>query len=655
MCGIAGLLRPGGAAPARDLAASMADALAHRGPDDRGSWADEEAGVALGHRRLSIVDLTPEGHQPMVSASGRYVVTYNGEVYNHADLRAELERAGRATSWHGHSDTEVFLAALDVWGLLDALERTIGMFALAVWDRQERRLTLVRDRLGIKPLYYGTAQDGALLFGSELKALRRYPAFQPSVDRESMALLLRYGAVPAPRSIYRDVQTLPPGSLVHARLLDGRVVCEAPQPWWSAIEVAREGLVDPFRGTAEDAIEELDALIRSAVRLRMLADVPVGALLSGGVDSSMVVAAAQAQASEPVRTFTIGSDDPRMDESREAAAVASHLGTQHTLLTVSPQDALDLVPTLAEVYDEPFADASQIPTMLVSRLARREVTVALSGDGGDELFGGYTRHVWAGRLDSSARWLPSPVRGLAAAALRAPSAGAWDRAYGAAAPVLPRSLRQRHVGDKVHKLAASLEARTPSALREQAVALWPAGETPVREAEHAADALPGWGGRLDEGDPTTRMLFEDLVTYLPDDILTKVDRASMAYALEARVPLLDHRVVAFAYRLPSTWKVRDGRGKWILRQVLARYLPDSLIDRPKTGFGIPVDEWLRGPLRPWAEDLLAPARIEASGLHVEPILRRWAEHLSGRRNWMQSLWAVLMLQAWLEREHEVAA
>lgn len=644
VCGITGFWQPPtmGAGELQALARAMAERLAHRGPDDAAEWVDEQAGVGLGFRRLAIVDLTPEGRQPMRSESGRYVIAFNGEVFNFGALRRELEAAGHR--FRGHSDTEVILAAVEEWGLAPATRRFVGQFAIALWDRAERALHLVRDRLGIKPLYYGWMGD-TLLFGSELKALHAHPAFRAAIDRGALALFMRHNYVPAPLSVYQGIKKLPPGTILTLGARDA--VESLPAPYWSAREAAEAGSANPFAGGEAEAMRELDALLRDAIRLRMIADVPLGAFLSGGVDSSTVVALMQAQSDRPVKTFTIGFHEGEYNEAAHAAEVARHLGTEHTELYVTPDQARAVIPQLPTMYDEPFADSSQIPTYLVSALAREHVTVSLSGDGGDELFGGYNRYFWGRAIWRRVGRLPSPVRGLAARTITAISPQGWDRQYAHLRPLLPSGLRQRQPGDKLHKLAEVLAVASPEELYQGLVSHWKRPAELVIDGHEPATAITDRSRWARLPDFTQRMMYLDLVSYLPDDILAKVDRASMATSLEARVPLLDHRVVEFAARLPLALKIRDGQGKWLLRQVLYQYVPPGLIERPKMGFGVPIDAWLRGPLREWAEDLLDERRLCREGVfNPGPIRAKWAEHLAGTRNWQYYLWDVLQFQAW---------
>lgn len=622
----------------------MTDTLAHRGPDDGGVWEDRRAGVALGNRRLAIVDLSPEGHQPMCSADGRYMLAFNGEIYNYKALLTELEGLGHA--FRGHSDTEVMLAAFTEWGIEGGLARFNGMFAFALWDREERVLHLSRDRLGEKPLYYGW-MGGALLFGSELKALRAHPRFRGRVSRDALSLYLRHNYIPAPYTIYEGVHKLPPGTRI---VLEEGGASSGPIPYWSAREAAERGVAEPFGGSEDEAIQELDVLVRDSVALRMVADVPLGAFLSGGIDSSTVVSAMQAQSERPVKTFSIGFHEEAYSEAEHAKKVARHLGTEHTELYLTAGETMDVIPRLPHMYDEPFSDSSQIPTHLVSALAREHVTVSLSGDGGDELFGGYKRYLLGRDLWGRIGRVPRPGRRAVGRALAAVPAETLDRRLGGRLSHLAgRYGRNGAVGDKLHKLAGLLSVEGPEAMYHGMVSHWREPASLVLGATEPPTALTDRSRWADVGDFTHQMMYLDTVSYLPDDILAKVDRASMAVSLEGRVPFLDHRLVEFAWSLPLSMKVRDGQGKWVLRRVLDRYVPRELIERPKMGFGVPVGDWLRGPLRGWAEGLLSEGRLREEGyLDPAPIREKWDEHLSGRRNWQGHLWDVLMFEAWLE-------
>jgi asparagine synthase (glutamine-hydrolysing) len=640
MCGIAGVLTSAGSAraPLERDATAMADSIAHRGPDDHGLWSDPDAGIALTQRRLSIVDLSPAGHQPMISADGRYVIVFNGEIYNFQDLRPDLE--ARGSRFRGHSDTEVMLEAIAAYGIATTVKRLIGMFAIVVWDRRDRTLTLVRDRLGIKPLYWAKF-GGLFLFGSELKALRAYPGWTARIDRGAVGAFMRHNYIPAPHSIYQGVNMLEPGRILTL-------------PWggepqiarfWDARAVARAGLADPLRLSDRELTDRLEALLLDSVRRRMVADVPVGAFLSGGIDSSTVAALMQAANAGPVRTYAIGFDIAGFNEAPQAAAVARHLGTEHTELTVTSQQALDVIPRLADMYDEPFADSSQIPTYLVSAMTRQHVTVALSGDGGDELFAGYNRYQLAQKFWRNLALVPRPLRHAAARLMRALPADRWSSLF----DLLPHGLLPAQAGDKLHKLASVLALDDVGAIYRRLVTHWEPATIMPGIAEPKG---PLWDDTIASDFPggLERLQYLDQVTYLPDDILTKVDRASMAVALEARVPLLDHRVVEFAWRIPRRDLIRNGVSKWPLRQVLYRHVPSELVDRPKMGFGVPLGEWLRGPLRDWAEALLDKRRLEEAGLvDAATVRRHWQEHLAGQRNWQYLLWDVLMLEAWRER------
>jgi asparagine synthase (glutamine-hydrolysing) len=637
MCGIAGFLdleRRSGSQELDALGRAMAAMLHHRGPDAEGVWSDAEAGVVLGHRRLSIVDLSTAGAQPMVSSCGRCVISYNGEIYNAADLRPELEAKGRR--FKGHSDTEVLVEAIAEWGLGESVERLIGMFAFAVWDRQTRLLSLVRDRLGIKPLYYGR-QNGRFIFASELKAFEALPDWCPKVNPDALAAYMRLAYVPSPHAIYRDIYKLEPG---HIAVTDaaGQVETSA---FWSVAAAAERGKAEQLDLGDAEACDALESLLGDAVGRRLVADVPLGAFLSGGIDSSVVAAMMRARSNAAVRTYSIGFKEEGFDEAPHARAVAKHLGTEHTELYVSPQEALAVIPQLPTIYDEPFADSSQVPTYLLSKLTRQHVTVALSGDGGDELFAGYSRH----RFARAASNVPAPLRRALACGLGIAGPAMWDRLF----RMVPARRRPSLGADKMYKAALLFRGGGEEGYRSL-VSAWEDPDSIVAGGSEPrgpifdldlAKALP---------DPLDHMQYLDTVTYLPDDILTKVDRASMAVALEARVPLLDHRVVEFAWRLPARLKMRYGKGKWLLRQLLHRHVPKPLVERPKSGFAIPLDTWLRGPLRPWAEELLTEERLSAAGLlDAAPIRARWQEHLEGHRNCHASLWTVLMFQAWREK------
>lgn len=621
MCAIAGILNAVSFDPKYPLR-SMIGVMQHRGPDDRDVWTDGPVG--LGHARLAILDRSNAGHQPMTSASGRYILTYNGEIYNYQELGRELEEKG--VRFRGQSDTEVLLEAIAQWGLLEAVKKCHGMFAFGLWDREKQELSLVRDRLGIKPLYYGWAGE-ALVFASELKGIRAVPSFNSEVDRSALAQYMRLGYIPAPLTIYTNARKLMPGTILTVNADTARS---------SESAYAREvhywqlnGPAEWFWIPGETEADRLNILLHRAMGAHMQADVPLGAFLSGGIDSSTVVSIMQRQSTQPIKTFTIGFDDPDLNEAVYAKAVAAHLGTDHTELYVSGEDALAVIPKLPAMYDEPFGDSSQIPTFLLCQLAKQSVTVCLSGDGGDELFAGYPSYFRARKLWSIMRYIPRWMRQAAGPLIRA----------------LPR--------DKMDKLAVCVAAEGPEALFRELISVW------HRPSEIVKDGVEPWDvythSSLD--DFTQRMLYRDTTQYLPDDILTKMDRASMAVSLEARVPLLDHRVVEFAWSLPMSMKIRtEGQGKWLLRQVLDQYVPRHLIDRPKRGLSVPLAAWLRGPLKDWAQELLGEDRLEHEGyLYPDPIRQKWHEHLSGKRNHQYALWNVLMFQAWLEHEHKYEA
>jgi asparagine synthase (glutamine-hydrolysing) len=625
------------------LAGKMAKCIESRGPDDSGVWLDQEAGLALAHRRLSIIDLSPAGHQPMLSPCGRYVVIYNGEIYNHKELRKQLEKEGGHFDWRGHSDTETLLAALRHWEISDALTRLNGMFAFALWDRHERSLFLARDRMGIKPLYYGV-NIGVFLFGSELKALTAHPKWRGEVDRNALALYLRYNYVPMPYCIYHGLAKLPPAHFVVVRE-NGRSISE-PKCYWDLGQIARQG-PEQAQGSAVELIDELEKLLGDAVNKRMVADVPLGAFLSGGYDSSTVTALMQAQSDRPIRTFSIGFHEQVFDEARHAKAVAKYLGTEHTEMYVSPDEARAVIPELPSIWDEPFSDSSQIPTYLLSQLTRQHVTVSLSGDGGDELFAGYNRYLLGYRAWNKLRVLPLKMR----KALGWVTNHAPGHKLEHLQRLLPQRLRVPELADRLPKLAEVLVHRDGQSFYRDLVSHWKTPEDIVHGAKEPETLLADSGNFPALPEMLEYMMYLDMKTYLPDDILTKVDRASMAVSLEARVPILDHRVVEFAWQVPSEYKYRAGRGKWLLRQVLYRYVPRELMDRPKQGFAVPIEHWLRGPLHGWGEELLNENRLREEGFFdPSPIRRMWHEHVSGKRRWHYHLWAVLMFQAWLEEQ-----
>jgi asparagine synthase (glutamine-hydrolysing) len=643
MCGIAGHIDGAGRRSGdanRRLARVMADAIRHRGPDASGVWGDENAGVYLGHRRLAIVDLTEAGAQPMATPDGSCHLSYNGEVYNAHALRPELERAGYV--FKGHSDTEVVLYGCHHWGVAETARRIWGMFAFAYWDGRERRLWLVRDRLGKKPVYWMN-RGGSFAFASELRPMLLHPEAPSEIDRASVAEYLRTAYVAAPHSIYAEIHKLEPGALLTYAPGSGDLRTER---YWDLEQEVQRAHADPFGGTPDEAVAEAEALLADATKIRLMSDVPLGAFLSGGIDSSVVTAMMSQAGGSAVRTFSIGYRSADYDESADAARVAAHLGTDHTTFMLEPEDGLAVVPQLPAIFDEPFADSSQIPTYLVSKLARRHVTVALTGDGGDEVFAGYNRHAAAGGLLGRLGRLPRPIRSAMARSMTALSPSRWDKL----SRIVPRRMRPRMMGDKMHKLAPLLTLggrdqyrRVSSLWHDPAAIMTEGAERPNIIDEARLEGL--LRDRVEE------FRFLDLMTYLPGDILTKVDRASMAVSLETRAPLLDHRLVEFGFRLPSSLHLHGGQTKWVLRQILGRHVPEALWNRPKMGFGIPIDRWLRGELRDWAEDLLSTGKLEAHGLvRPQPVRDLWRQHLSGRVNAQHQIWPVLMLSAWMDAQ-----
>lgn len=647
MCGIAGFWSlPGDQREMLVLAREMTDTLQHRGPDDEGQWADASSGIALGQRRLSILDLSPMGHQPMCSEGGRYWIVFNGEVYNYSEMRKELP----GVAWRGHSDTEVMLAAIERWGLERAVQRFVGMFAFALWDSRERLLHLVRDRIGIKPLYYSFVSD-AVLFGSELKALRCHPEFIGEIDRDSLALFLRHNYVPQPYSIYRDTHKLTPGTILTLRSPLDRD--SQSRPYWCMREVAEAGQADPFTGTPAEAIEQLKSLLTESVRLRMIADVPVGAFLSGGIDSTTVVALMQAQTAQPVKTFSIGFLNPEYDEAPYAAQIARHLGTDHTELYARPEEVLELIPSLPYYYDEPFSDSSQIPMMLVSLLARKQVTVSMSGDGGDELFAGYPRYMLGQTLAQLLK-IPEDVRRFGARVIGQGVALWPERWLPSTTTSGSRPLRDLLSRRRLDKLRLALQCETVEQLYLPVMSHAAAPTEVVLASREPLTTLTDRSRWLPSNSSVHQMMYLDLLTYLPDDILTKVDRASMSVALEARVPLLDHRVVEFSWRLPLSLKLRHGVSKWILKQIAYSFVPQKLLQQRKHGFAVPLGAWLRGPLRDWAEDLIDETDVRNQGFLNAPMIRSlWKNHLDGTAHNPAALWDVISFQSWLRSQGSV--
>lgn len=659
MCGLAGFLSAGSCTPgsASYLLNGMSANLVHRGPDGCGQWLDSDLGVGLCHRRLAILDLSTAGQQPMASACGRWQMVFNGEIYNHLDLRQQLEQAGLAPIWRGHSDTETLLAALSAWGVTSTLPRLNGMFAFALWDRQHSQLVLARDRFGEKPLYYAIARNvqdqPLLLFGSELQSLMVHPGYDRTIDRHSTALYFRHSYIPAPWSIHLQTRKLSPGcslTITSGDLIQGIIsLQQRERSYWSAFVEAQQALDKPFEGSPEQAVDAVEEALSRSIARQSLADVPLGAFLSGGIDSSLVVSLLQRQSIRPIQSFSIGFDDPEFNEAPYAAAVARYLGTDHTEMIVSGADALSVIPQLPSIYSEPFADSSQIPTVLVSRLARQHVTVSLSGDAGDELFGGYNRYVFANALWSKLHCIPRRFRRGVANLMQGIPASYWQRILEPANRLLPASKKQRNVGERLHKVSAFLASRTPQELYVSLVSQWLKTDGLVVGAqEHQSPVLDPalW---LEGAGLENQMMLLDTLTYLPDDILVKVDRAAMSASLETRVPMLDPELFTLAWSLPVHQKIASGRGKLPLRALLSRYLPEALIERPKMGFGVPLATWLREELRDWGESMLDPYRLRKQGLlEVAPIQECWKSHQENRSELHYQLWPVLILQAWID-------
>ncbi len=644
MCGIAGFMGGLFNAETDIILRQMTDALAHRGPNSSGIWVDKSQSIAFGHRRLSILDLTPAGHQPMISESGRYVIIFNGEIYNHLELREDLNALKRHT-WFGHSDTETLLACIEYWGLEVSTKKILGMFSFALWDKEKKVLNLVRDRIGEKPLYYGWQGSGKsriFLFGSELKALKLHPAFESQIDRNALSLFLRHNYVPTPYSIYSGILKLEPGSILTISLDHPTAKINR---YWDFINIASSSLANPFKGSMEDATDTLDSLIRDAIKLQMISDVPIGAFLSGGIDSSTIVALMQSQRLKPIKTFTIGFSENAYNEANHAKAVAAYLGTDHTELYVTSTDAIAVIPKLPSLFDEPFSDSSQIPTFLVAQLAKQDVSVCLSGDAGDELFCGYNRYRLAASIWPKLSMASIGIRKLMAQSFLSISPDIWN--------ILGRCFGSNYLGHKMHKMAKVITSNSIDELYLGLISHWDDPASIVLSDVEPLTSFTKTNPLLVEFSPIQKMMALDTIGYLPDDILVKVDRASMGVSLESRMPFLDHRVIEFAWRLPQDMKLRKGQTKWVLRQVLNRYIPKELIERPKMGFGVPIGAWLRGPLRNWAENLLDENRLYKEGFfNPKPIRQKWLQHLSGKRNWHYDLWNILMFQSWLENEYK---
>jgi asparagine synthase (glutamine-hydrolysing) len=644
MCGFVGVLSS--ALLNESTLLKMTSTLTHRGPDESNIWQDHVSGISFGHQRLSILELSSAGSQPMFSANGRFALVYNGEIYNHLACRKVLAESGFAVSWRGSSDTETLVEMISALGLEKTLKLTTGMFSLALWDKVQKKLFLARDRFGEKPLYYGW-QGGSFLFGSEIKALKIHPHFLNEIDSNALGLFLQYNYVPTPLSIYRGISKLTPGSILSVSL-DHTTVCIST--YWSAIDTMLIGKKNPFRGTVTEAIDETENILKRAVQSQLLADVPLGAFLSGGIDSSLIVSLMSAVSNTPVNTFTIGFDENGFNEAEYAKKIASHLGTNHTELYINPKDCFDVIPLLGSMYDEPFADSSQIPTYLVSKLAAGSVKVALSGDGGDELFWGYNRYFFAEKLWNSLRFIPKPFRSGLYSSTNKLNTQQWDVLSSTLHYVLPKKYHFSNLTDKLKKASSLLAVESFDDVYFRLVKQWEnPGEILNFDFNPQNNKLIGSNLFQDNMD---KMMLNDLLTYLPDDILCKVDRAGMAVSLESRIPFLDHNVFEFSSSLPLPFKINKGTSKWILREILKKYIPENLINRPKMGFGIPLEAWLRGPLKEWADDLLNEKAIKESGILTPKVVsQKWEEHISGKRNWHYQLWAILMFQAWYKENY----
>jgi len=652
MCGIAGQIVKNYRSSDFNLISSTTDMinkLNHRGPDDMNVWQDESLGICFGHKRLSIIDLSSKGRQPMCSADGRYVITFNGEIYNYLELKRELENSNqnilsKPIQWKGYSDTEVMLEAISRWGVYGATKRFTGMFSFALWDRSEKRLYLVRDRIGEKPLYYGWV-DGVLLFGSELKALCAHPKWKGEIDRDSLALFMKFNYIPAPYTIYKQIRKLEPGCITHVSLMDKHEEFNCKR-YWSIDNTVNQSRLNIDEVTA---VNKIESALSKSIERQMIADVPLGAFLSGGIDSSLIVALMQNLSTKPIQTFTVGFHDDSYNEANYAANVARHLGTEHKEFYVTAQDAIDVIPMLPNMYDEPFADSSQIPTYLISKLTRDHVTVSLSGDGADEFFGGYNRYLWGKNIWDRIKIFPLPLRKLIADLIKSPSPQTWDNLFSVLGRFLPNKYLHQSMGNKLHKLSKIVGATSANNVFFELISLWCNDDFVIgskRISSKETDLLKKYNNL----DFTEFMMCVDMQSYLPDDILTKVDRATMSVGLESRAPYLDHELIELAWSLPLDMKIKNGKSKWLLRKILHKYIPKEMIERPKMGFGVPMDSWLRGPLRDWAEDLLSESKLKSDGyLKTSLVREKWDDHISGKRNWQYHLWGVLMFQAWLHR------
>lgn len=648
MCGINGFYSKS-SSTFNNVILKMNSAISHRGPDTNGTWLDKNSGIVFGHQRLSIIDLSIAGNQPMQSNSGRFILTYNGEVYNHLEIRKELKKNDYNIKWCGSSDTETLLEAINYWGIEIALQKIHGMFAFGLWDKKTHSLILARDRAGEKPLYYGWQGEGknkVFLFGSELKALKIHPEFKGEINRDSIALQLRHNCIPAPYSIYKDIHKLMPGNYLELKESDlKKNLLPISKSYWSYTETAKYQNNNQLSLSEVDIKKDLEKHLKLSVKKQMISDVPLGAFLSGGIDSSTIVALMQSQSSNPVKTFTIGFSENDYDESKYAKKIANHLGTDHTELYVSSKKAMDVIPKIPCIYDEPFSDSSQIPTFLVSQLAKNHVKVAISGDGGDELFCGYNRYLMSKKFLNMFRFIPLSLRKILASSIQLISSQNWNKISN----YLPGLNDHVNFGDKIHKGASVLESQTLYDYYYKLCSHWKNPNKVVVNCKEPKTLLTDLNQDLKNFDIQQQMMILDFITYLPDDILTKVDRAAMACSLETRVPFLDHKLIEHVWKIPHSLKFRNGKGKWILRQILEQYVPKDLTERPKMGFGVPIGIWLRGPLKDWAENLLSEKRLKQEGFfNPKPIRDKWMEHLSGKKNWQYDLWDILMFQAWID-------